>query len=268
MSSSTLNKALMTMHSKGMYKKLVFYMEACESGSMFEGLLPTDINIYVTTASNAKESSWGTYCPPDDKVNGVELKSCLGDLYSVNWMENADQVGKDETLADQFTIVKKTTDKSHVMQYGSLDFTSDAIGDYMGDTSNNVSATSTPSRPSVNVDSRDIPLHLAYYNYIRADKTDFEEQQKLAAALVDEVVHRQKADMLFHSLASEVASTDKFFQAATFRGECLCCDEVHQAVYDHCNGYSDYSLQYSRVVVNLCEVSSADTIIEKLKSLC
>jgi hypothetical protein len=24
------------------------------------------------------------------KVNGVELKTCLGDLYSVNWMEDSD----------------------------------------------------------------------------------------------------------------------------------------------------------------------------------
>ena len=56
-----LNTALQLMHTKKMYEKLVFYMEACESGSMFEGLLPTDINIYATTAANAKESSWGPF---------------------------------------------------------------------------------------------------------------------------------------------------------------------------------------------------------------
>jgi legumain len=268
MSSSMLNGALKTMNQKKMYKKLVFYLEACESGSMFEGLLPTDMNIYATTASNAKESSWGTYCPPDDKVNGVELKSCLGDLYSVNWMENADKVGKTETLADQFTIVKAATSKSHVMQYGTLSFTSDPIGDYMGDVSNNGTIESTPRKPSVNVDSRDIPLHLAYYNYIRADKSDFAGRQTLAAALVAEVQHRQTTDMLFHKLAQEVATEEKFFAAANVKGECLCCDEVHQAVADKCGGYSDYSLQYSRVVVNLCEVSNAATIIEKLEALC
>jgi legumain len=32
-----------------------------ESGSMFEGVLPKNLNIYVTTASNAEESSWGCY---------------------------------------------------------------------------------------------------------------------------------------------------------------------------------------------------------------
>ena len=29
------------------FKKLVFYVEACESGSIFQNLLPTDLKIYV-----------------------------------------------------------------------------------------------------------------------------------------------------------------------------------------------------------------------------
>ena len=41
----------------------MIYVEACESGSIFEGLLSDGLNIYATTASNARESSWGTYCP-------------------------------------------------------------------------------------------------------------------------------------------------------------------------------------------------------------
>jgi len=269
MSSSMLNNALKTMHSKNMYKKLVFYLEACESGSMFEGLLPTDINVYATTASNAKESSWGTYCPPDDKVNGVELKSCLGDLYSVNWMENADEVGKDETLKAQFDIVVKATSKSHVMAYGDMSFTSDPIGDFMGDSQNvNVTTSSTPKRKSTDVMSRDIPMHLAYYNYLRSDPADFEERQRLADALVAEVSHRQKIDTLFYNLAKNVGTEAKFFDSAKAPGECLCCDEVHEAIEEKCGGYSDYSIQYARVVVNLCEVSDADTIIAALVPMC
>ncbi len=34
---------LKTMKEKKMYKKLTFYLEACESGSMFDGILPTDM---------------------------------------------------------------------------------------------------------------------------------------------------------------------------------------------------------------------------------
>uniref|UniRef100_A0A5B7AK33 Putative Gamma vacuolar processing enzyme n=1 Tax=Davidia involucrata TaxID=16924 RepID=A0A5B7AK33_DAVIN len=75
-------------HASGTYKSLVFYLEACESGSIFEGLLPEGLNIYATTASNAEESSWGTYCPGEYPSPPPEYETCLGDLYSVAWMED------------------------------------------------------------------------------------------------------------------------------------------------------------------------------------
>jgi len=34
----------MSMYENKQYKQMVIYVEACESGSMFEGLLPNDIN--------------------------------------------------------------------------------------------------------------------------------------------------------------------------------------------------------------------------------
>jgi len=69
---------------------MAVYLEACESGSMFEGKLETNKNIYAITAANAKESSWGTYCGNDAKVNGKSIGTCLGDLFSVNWMEDSE----------------------------------------------------------------------------------------------------------------------------------------------------------------------------------
>jgi legumain len=117
-----LNNALKKMSTQKMFKELTFYVEACESGSMFEQFSDElkQLNIYVTTAANPSESSWGTYCPPQDKVNGRDMHTCLGDLYSVNWMNNADTADlKTETLQTQFQIVKKETIKSHVQQYGS-----------------------------------------------------------------------------------------------------------------------------------------------------
>ncbi|KAG5068045.1 hypothetical protein JHK85_000422 [Glycine max] len=56
----------------------VFYLEACEFGSIFEGLIPEDINIYATTTSNAEESSWGTYCPGEYPSPPLEYSTCLG----------------------------------------------------------------------------------------------------------------------------------------------------------------------------------------------
>lgn len=66
----------------------VFYLEACEAGSIFEGLLPSNLNIYATTASNADESSWAAYCPEDSPGTPQGYDTCLGDIYSISWMED------------------------------------------------------------------------------------------------------------------------------------------------------------------------------------
>ena len=68
-----LNAALVEMKEKDMYNRLVFYLEACESGSMFKGILAEDTKVYATTAANEKESSFGTYCDEDAVVNGTNL---------------------------------------------------------------------------------------------------------------------------------------------------------------------------------------------------
>jgi legumain len=126
--ATELIPALEYMHEHKMYSKLVFYLEACESGSMFDKVLNPKLNIYGLTAANEKESSWGTYCQPDDKVDGKTMNSCLGDLFSVSWMENSDEEGPKETLKAQHTFVKAATNLSHVMQYGDLTFLGKATG--------------------------------------------------------------------------------------------------------------------------------------------
>ena len=104
--SDELNSALQTMYDKQMYKELVFYLEACESGSMFDGQLPDNIKIYAMTAANPSESSWAEYCGSDAVVNGTNLETCLGDEYSVRWMEDIDSKTDDElktyTFQDQY----------------------------------------------------------------------------------------------------------------------------------------------------------------------
>jgi len=119
------------MNKNDMYKEMTMYIEACESGSMFQNILEDDINVYAVSATDAKTSSWGTYCSPDDKVNGKSIGSCLGDLFSVNWLEDSDEADiKTETLQDQYNNVKNETTKSPVLQWGQLNFTSEPIADF------------------------------------------------------------------------------------------------------------------------------------------
>merc|ERR1712217_702406 len=131
MHKKQLQQALQTMHDKKMYKKLVFYLESCESGSMFQDMnIP---GIYALSAAGPDESSWGTYCGAAARGNGKSIGSCLGDLFSVSWMEDDD--AKDttkETLEAQWEVVKQRTNKSKVMQWSDLTFKNDFVSEFVG----------------------------------------------------------------------------------------------------------------------------------------
>merc|ERR1719265_1307190 len=166
MHKNDLQAALQTMKDKRMFKRLVFYLEACESGSMFEGV--NILGMYALTAANPRESSWGTYCSPNDKVNGRHIGSCLGDAFSVNWMEDMDiEDTTTETLEKQFKVVKSETGKSHVMQYSDRSFTNERISDFVG---KGTSPSLRPSTASLNsstssVSVRELHLHNLYQAY-------------------------------------------------------------------------------------------------------
>ncbi len=134
-----LMTALNTMHDKKMYKKLTFYLEACESGSMFEGVLPENMNIYATTAANPSESSWAEYCGSEAVVHGVDIGSCLGDEYSVRWMEDTESHdAKTRTLQEQFEFLVQSVTGSHPQQYGDLSWTSDVLIEFQGQSGKSV----------------------------------------------------------------------------------------------------------------------------------
>ncbi|GAB4854419.1 hypothetical protein Ancab_023005 [Ancistrocladus abbreviatus] len=112
-------EALKKKHASGTYKSMVIYVEACEAGSIFDGLLPKGLNINVTTASNPSESSYATYCPGIDPAVPSKYNTCLGDLYSVkNRTGNAEEYS------------------SHVMEYGDINLSGEFLATYMGATSN------------------------------------------------------------------------------------------------------------------------------------
>ncbi|EAR87482.1 peptidase C13 family protein (macronuclear) [Tetrahymena thermophila SB210] len=135
-----LQDAFVYMYNNNKYARLVYYLEACESGSMFQNL-PANINIYALSAASPDESSWAAYCGSDAVVNNKNIGSCLGDLFSVNWLEDTDAHTdlSNYSLQEQFVVVKNLTTESQVMQWGDLEFTSEPVGDYL-------SGSTTPSK--------------------------------------------------------------------------------------------------------------------------
>ncbi|GFX88854.1 legumain [Trichonephila clavipes] len=64
LSSMDLNRTISKrvqkkQHENDMYGKMLIYIEAFESGSMFENILPNNIN--ATTTANSEESSYACY---------------------------------------------------------------------------------------------------------------------------------------------------------------------------------------------------------------
>jgi len=60
---------------------------------------PTNLNIYAVTAANEEESSYAAYCDTDAEVGGKDIGSCLGDLFSIKWMEDTES-----TTDDKYTL--------------------------------------------------------------------------------------------------------------------------------------------------------------------
>eukprot|EP00746_Dinoflagellata_sp_MGD_P005263 gnl/MRDRNA2_/MRDRNA2_110198_c0_seq1.p1 gnl/MRDRNA2_/MRDRNA2_110198_c0~~gnl/MRDRNA2_/MRDRNA2_110198_c0_seq1.p1 ORF type:complete len:442 (-),score=102.21 gnl/MRDRNA2_/MRDRNA2_110198_c0_seq1:41-1366(-) len=266
--AADVNDALMDMHQKGMYKELLFYVEACESGSIFAKLLKAP-NVKAVTAANPTQSSWGTYCPPMDKVNGKHLKSCLGDQFSVHWMEDADVADfSSETLLQQITRVTKETNKSHVMQYGDHTEDSEVLNQFEG------SSASGPARAFALADddnsavrARDIEVHLAYWN-LQSAETEA-ERKEMEAALFKLLEQRKAVDDLFFRIAMSVTADDaqraKMMMEGDIEGitKVECHKESLFAYMDHCGNLTDYSMRHSRLFVNLCEAEWPSNQITK-----
>jgi legumain len=109
----------------------MFYLEACESGSMFEDF-PDNLDIYATTAANARESSWAFYCGSDAIVAGRNVNSCLGDLYSIAWMENLESSEPSKLIAQQTKEVVKRVSQSHVLEFGDLSIAQQPLSTFFG----------------------------------------------------------------------------------------------------------------------------------------
>jgi legumain len=257
-----LSAALETMQQKKLFSELVFYMEACESGSMFPNI-SSDSKIFAVTAANAKESSWGYYCPPQDVINGTAMHTCLGDLFSISWMEDFDHArSSSETLKRQVANVTKRVTKSHVETFGDTSFENEVIGNFeLG------AAGASPEQSDGGfIDSREI--HLQYYkNRYDSASTAAEKaaawkdlQQAISdrtedLAVIANIVKNackgaggdcesslMKSKQDLANFACHHSLVNTFFQSCLKRGE------------NAPGGWNSFNMQFSQVLVNLCQM--------------
>lgn len=284
-----LIRAFNQMNQNRKYNKLVFYLEACESGSMFNQILPENIKIYATSAANPSESSWATYCTPNDKINGQSVGSCLGDEYSVTWMEDSDKNTRNESLKDQFTIVHSKVEGSEPMEWGEKDFTSDRIDEFQGVDSQSSFNKSINNffgftkeilenmlnldleKPKENddmyekylsyaktssLDSRDVKLHYLYNRFlITEDKSP----------IVEEMAHRDLVDNIFMKFTLELG-----LEVTTDKNDNInfpCLKEAVNHYKLRFNGLSEYSLKFVKNLHVACKSFSAEEVKQTLDKI-
>ncbi|KAM3330601.1 hypothetical protein ACQJBY_027039 [Aegilops geniculata] len=270
-------------HAAGTYKSLVFYLEACESGSIFEGLLPNDIGVYATTASNAEESSWGTYCPGEYPSPPPEYDTCLGDLYSISWMEDSDVHNlRTESLKQQYNLVKKRTAAqdsysygSHVMQYGSLDLNAEHLFSYIGSNPANENTTFVEDNalPSFSraVNQRDADLVYFWQKYRKLAESS-PEKNDARKQLLEMMGHRSHIDNsveLIGNLLFGSACGPMILKAVRPAGEPLvddwsCLKSTVRTFESQCGSLAQYGMKHMRSFANICNAGIVPEAMAKV----
>ncbi|KAI6192070.1 Legumain [Aphelenchoides bicaudatus] len=273
-----LNQTLQTMYDKEMFGQLVFYLEACESGSMFEGILPTNLNILAITASNSTEPSWGDYC--DDPI----MNTCLGDLFSTNWLEDSDiEDLTKESMRTQFDIVKILTNESNVMKYGEMRIFNEAVASFQGKLQTKHTKQANARRQqmmnkqkSIRWPIKDIPL-LSLQSRIRRTK-DLSKRAELAKQLEQMKTKRAYHDAHTHAFVQKLLQNE----SEELRQKILtkkpkqivsldCHHEVVTAYHEKCFnlGRNSYAMNVAGPLNNLCDHGfSARTVIKAMEEHC
>jgi legumain len=249
-----LNDALKTMHEKKLYKELVFYLEACYSGSMFKGKLPTDIHIYTTTAANEKESSYAEYCGAEAKVNGTSIGSCLGDEYSVRYMEDIDSRPGEElksyTMQEQYEYLVGAVKGSHVQQFGDLEIAKKSIFYFVSDATKKIFKTISNILPSMNYYDEGYKINnlehrLEYLKQYALTHNDIEAENEY----FNEVAAEGRSTMIFELF------NKKFHLAERNHDEAVdfdCYREVVNAYKNKCGMLIDRDFKFMTHIANFC----------------
>uniref|UniRef100_A0A8C5ML06 Legumain n=1 Tax=Leptobrachium leishanense TaxID=445787 RepID=A0A8C5ML06_9ANUR len=251
--AANLSDTIQYMYDNKRYSKMVFYIEACESGSMMESL-PNNINVYSTTAANPSESSYACYY--DER-----LDTYLGDEYSVNWMEDSDVEDlTKETLHRQYVLVKNHTVKSHVMQYGNKTLSLMKVKQFQGGSNHNLARPIylKPVKRDL-TPSPEVPMNILKRKLLATN--DITEARKITA----EIKSLQEAKELIKSSVVKIVAlvtehselVEELLNERTSRKDQTCYIGAAEHFKHHCfNWHSplyEYAMRQLFVLSNLCE---------------
>eukprot|EP00818_Percolomonas_sp_WS_P010683 CAMPEP_0117436788 /NCGR_PEP_ID=MMETSP0759-20121206/1187_1 /TAXON_ID=63605 /ORGANISM="Percolomonas cosmopolitus, Strain WS" /LENGTH=360 /DNA_ID=CAMNT_0005228397 /DNA_START=583 /DNA_END=1665 /DNA_ORIENTATION=+ len=253
-----------TMHENNKYKELVWYIEACESGSMADRMGYEKLNAYVTTASNPHVSSYA--CDYDSRV-----KTYLNDCWSRNFLvdtETSDLNSK--TFLQQFEILKQKTTESPACAYGDLTIQSEVLANFM---TWKQAARAPQNSPSVSVSDSRVSSRNVMEDMLMRRVEESANSLSAKAELKKFYEDAAKADIIYGAFAHALDvntkpsnADDKCHTASALNHDCIKAATIaHNEV---CGEYTEYSFKYSSYIAKACSTHDANAITQEFNKIC
>ena len=255
MTTAQIQGALKTLHTNKGYSKLAFFLEACESGSVFD-TLPSDLNIYAFTSANATEPAWCEHCPPDDVVNGKSMDVCMSMYYDNEYQRLWEAESTTITLGELF---QRTHD--HVAQYkdqevsewGDLTMRDLPMTTFIGDKPIKTRYSTPSTASSVAIEKSEEPLHLAKWAAIRADSNAHGAMEKLRDIVYEKTKREVEVKRLAASVLGEKEMSKKL-EEDTYVYKSTCASQMFQDLVAHCH----HTLPFPKSTRNLVHAICAE----------
>lgn len=286
-----LNRVVIEMKRQSMFSEMLIYLESCYAGSMFTGMdIEKDDKVLAIAASGPYESSFATYCPTmtktksqKSKINPNMIGSCMGDLFTVSWIEDtkSHSVSRTSLLAQLIRVAERTSNQntyfygSHVMSYGDKNETirHRSVGAFLsnnkGHSSKSSNKASTSTKAISNFEGFEQKDADLLYLYVQASKNkkdtnasvELEKELKMRR-VVDEAIYTSLEGLVLAGDLPAESSIAQFAQelipqepdeAIVNNWDCL---KEMVAVWEaKCGELNTYSGQYTRTFANLCNAA-------------
>ena len=175
---------------------------------------------------------------------------------------------KTDTVDAQVARVTARVTRSHVQTFGDVRVGTEVLASFFGaGGSPHLLSSQTPAT-AVSVASGDVPVCVAKHAMILASTA--ERRHAAEADLVAFVTERERVDAMFEQIAAGAvgASLATEALAANARQSTLANSTCHKLVVEDtarlCGSWSDYSLRYSSLLANLCDLRAAEAISQSI----
>jgi len=254
---------LSEMKERKLFKNLVFYVEACYSGSIFYDIEIPD-NVYIATAAPIRTSSWaGCY------NYLVGTSTC--DLFASSWINDLEKDHKaNYSFSDQFALMQNAMrTRSQGCEYGSQKVFNMPIMDFFGPSFGSkkdapISAPSSEFIPTLDVELQ-VAKRAVLHNPSEENKRNLNREYAIRAAI-------DSIDAAIVSAATPDAPHLTMTPCSTCDESCLCFAQCtlgkERCTFECCNEESCTIDPLSNGPENARQHSCIKTLSDAFSDLC